>query len=246
MRVLVTDSIIIEIVQDSLLYHRFKVRVVFGGDLLVESNSSFELKVVLEKTVGGSLIGFDLTSENPILFADDFVFECFYLFLKFCFFFCSLRLFCFVLDLNFSKVVELVIDDIFFLVFLFFLVFIGFSFWFGSHLFLFFFKLPLFLWITLILVRLQLLLVYLLTVQTHVSFQLFVLSIHLQFILVLLLLNRSIFVLFLFIHLIFYSLLSLTFITSPIILFLFLFFWKLLILLGQTRDKWLFFLLVLL
>lgn len=203
-----------------MLDHILQFRVVLWGDILVQSNPRLELQVVLEQAVGGSLGPLDFTPKHPILFVDDLVLQFFDLFLEISLLQGGLGFFCLVLYLNLSEVVELIVDDVFSLIFPFlFLLLVCVSFVFGSDLFLLFLELPFLLGVALVFIGLHFLLVDLLPVETHIVFALIdalVFSLHLlQIVLVFLLLNMTVRILVLLFFFVFFILL---FIEVPVIL----------------------------
>jgi hypothetical protein len=203
-----------------LFDHVLQIRVVLWGDILIQSNPRLELQVVLEQAVCGSLGPLDFTPEHPILFVDDFVLQFFDLFFEVSFFECGLGFFCLVLNLNLSEVVELIVDDVFPLIFPFpFLLLVCISLVFGSDLFLFFLELPFLLGVALVFIGLHLLLIDLLPVEADIVFALVnsvVFSLHLlQIVFVFFLLNMPVRI---FVLLLFFVFFILLFVDAPVIL----------------------------
>jgi len=123
MRVLIPDSVIIELIEHSLFDHCFHFLVVLLCDLLVDFKACFELKVKLQQTINWSLCTFYLSLKNPIFFVHDLIFILLNLFMESTLLFSCLRLFL-VLKLNFPEVIKLIIEKVFSLVFFFLLLMI--------------------------------------------------------------------------------------------------------------------------
>ncbi len=168
--VLVSHSIVVEFIQNTLLDHLLKIRVELRGDLLVQSNATTELQIILEQTVDRSLGGLHLSLQHPFLLLNNPILQTLDLLLQ-AVLLLALRILLFlVLHLNLSKVVKLVIERVFAFVFSLIVLLLLLLPAFPRKHSLLLFKLAVLFGVALVFVRLHLLLIDLLTVETHIVF----------------------------------------------------------------------------